>query len=80
VKVYPNPSQGNISIALDMAKTEDVTVTITNALGSVVKTFTLQGVSNGVYPVDLSGEAKGAYEVSVKSGTNIITKRIAITE
>jgi hypothetical protein len=80
VSVFPNPSQGNINVQINGAKSQDVTVVVTNALGAVVKTVVLNNVTSGIFPVDLRNEAKGTYEVSVRTNDNVITKRIAITE
>jgi len=80
VSVYPNPSQGRFNVKMNFDNGQDVTITVTNALGAVVKTVKIPNVTSELIPVDLTGAAKGSYEVSVKSATKLVTKRITITE
>ncbi len=80
VMVYPNPSQGNFKVQMNFDNSQDVTITVTNALGAVVKTMNLTNITSDVVPIDLVNAAKGTYEVTVKSNSSVVSKRIAITE
>jgi hypothetical protein len=80
ISIYPNPSQGEVNLSLQLDKAQDVMVTVTNTLGAVVNTLSLKDVSSGVYPLDLKNQAKGNYIVIVKTNDDIVTKRISITE
>jgi hypothetical protein len=80
VMVYPNPSQGRFNVKMNFDNGQDVTITVTDALGAVVKTVKIPNVTSELIPVDLTGAAKGSYEVSVQSVTKLVTKRITITE
>jgi hypothetical protein len=79
IEVYPNPSNGEVKLAVDFGQPQDMTVTVTNLLGEVVKTINVKDAS-GIYNIDLKDEAKGNYFVNIKSGKENITKRISITE
>src|SRR6185295_11870697 len=80
VMVYPNPSQGRFNVKMNFDNGQDVTITVTNALGAVVKTVKIPNVTSELIPVDLTGAAKGSYEVAVQSASKLVTKRITITE
>lgn len=80
ISIYPNPSQGEFNLSFDLNQSQDVTVTVTNTIGAVVNTLNLKDVTNGVYPIDLKGQSKGNYVVTIKSNDNVVTKRISITE
>lgn len=80
VNVYPNPSTGNINVQLNLVKSQDVSIVVTNVLGAVVKTLSLTDVTSGIFTVDLSTEAKGSYEVSIRTNDQVVTKRVSITE
>jgi len=38
---------------------QDVTVTVSNILGSTINTFSVKNNVHGVYPIDLSGQPAG---------------------
>jgi hypothetical protein len=79
--VYPNPSaSGLINVQLGLQNNESISIVVTNAMGAVVKSMNLENVSSGVFPVDLSQEAKGTYEVSVVTKDQVLTKRVSIIE
>ena len=80
VNVYPNPSTGLIKVQFDLENSEDVTIVVSNTLGAIVKNMKLQSVTSGTFDIDLSKESKGAYEVSIRTSSKVLTKRIAITE
>lgn len=80
IRLYPNPSNGKVNIALNYDDVQDVTVTIANILGDMVTTLSLKDVSSGVYQLDLAGRASGNYIVSIKTVKDVVTKRLSIIE
>ena len=80
VSVYPNPSKGELNVQISLFNREDVTVVVTNSLGAIVKTMNIGSVSSGVYKLNLTGEAIGSYDVSVRTKIQTVTKRVTITE
>jgi hypothetical protein len=73
VKIYPNPTNGNINIDLSNNIVEKIEYNIVNIHGQVVK----QGkVLNTRFEVDLSNEAKGVYFLELKSNSRNDTHRI----
>lgn len=68
IDVYPNPNDGQFKIRYSIKGSEDLDVNVWNALGQKVYHRENQNFGNGVIDVDLSGIAKGVYEVEMISG------------
>jgi hypothetical protein len=66
VSLYPNPSNGNASIALNLTRASDVTVAVYSANGALIGSK-VYGQLNGSMnlPVDLTPYAEGIYSVNV---------------
>jgi len=76
VQVYPNPASSYFTIRTEAGRgTKDV-VSITNALGLVVKTFVLN--STGTQTVFTGDLANGAYQVQLNSNGTVRTSKIVI--
>ncbi|MBL1280034.1 MAG: T9SS type A sorting domain-containing protein [Fluviicola sp.] len=70
INVYPNPTQNNLFISSNDA----LSVTITNSLGAIVKSFSLEA---GVKQIDVSEFASGFYMVQfIDDNALIYTVRI----
>jgi hypothetical protein len=76
---YPNPvSDGNLFLKIPESLQNNVSISICNVLGSLVKRVqTASDLSNPVH-VDLSGLNPGIYFVRVQSGQTEIVKRFNI--
>lgn len=66
--VYPNPNNGNFTVAFEVLKTDTYVLQLVNALGELVskdiltdfqgkysKQFTIEGLSQGIYMIHLTG-------------------------
>lgn len=71
--VYPNPTQGNITINLSNAS--NVLVKIIDINGKVIKT---KQVNNAINTFDLSNYENGIYFVKIESNDKVITKKISL--
>ena len=71
VKVYPNPTQGQVTIEAEGL----MSVTVYNALGQCVMQQTLSGTQS---VVDLKDAAKGLYLLRIATLNGIVLKRISI--
>ncbi len=65
INVYPNPTTGVINFA-NSGSSVLSSVTVVNALGSVVLSNTLNSLEN-VFTVDLTGHAAGVYLIQIKT-------------
>lgn len=75
VQVYPNPSTGRFTVAIDASIEGDIE--LTDITGRSVQRISLhKGAS--VYPVDLSAQPKGIYILSARTPTGTILRKIAL--
>ena len=79
--VSPNPNNGVFTVNCNVATSDDVTVTITDAVGRVVYTNT-QGSQGTAFhqEIDLTSLAAGMYNVKVTSGTSEGITKLVITQ
>jgi hypothetical protein len=80
VQVYPNPSKGDVKIDYNFSTPQNVTVTVSNVLGSVVQSHTLNNVSAGTLSINMNDAAKGTYFVTVRSNNGVVTRKISIVD
>ncbi len=75
VTIYPNPTDGIITIGINQTLEEEVIVKIYNQSGQVIfqNTLTDQNAK-----IDLSGNAKGIYFIDLISGDAINTEKIIL--
>lgn len=67
LSLYPNPSNGLLTMDFRKFKQSDVSVSVTNSIGQVVKTISTVKVTNNKAQLDLSELENGLYYVNVKS-------------
>ncbi len=79
VSVYPNPTQNNTLIELNLNTAENVTVEIYNLGGQLVRQFAAGNVLSTKFEVNFSNEAAGVYYAKVKAGDANATIRIVVT-
>lgn len=79
VLVYPNPSNGLVTIDLKGSLAQNANVEVYNAMGQLVFNQTYTEVA-GKYNVDLSNEATGVYTVKLIANGVTVTKRVVITK
>jgi hypothetical protein len=77
-KVYPNPTNGKITIASNSVLSNGMEIQITNAMGKVVFKDVIDGNDSDPYTVDLSAAPKGMYFLSARSSTKTFTKLIVL--
>lgn len=80
-EAYPNPANNNINIPFMANAKGNVTVSITNSLGQVIKSQTLNGVQAGVQTtatLPTSDLASGTYFFTVESNGNRSSGRFTI--
>jgi endonuclease I/chitodextrinase len=69
-KMYPNPTNGN---QIYFNATQDVTITIYNVLGKLIRTENVNANTNSI---DISSLSKGMYVVKINSENQFITKKL----
>jgi hypothetical protein len=81
LSVAPNPGNGVFSITCNLASVDDVTVTITDALGRQVFVNT-QSANGSTFRMDadLSSLAAGVYNIRLTNGSNEGITKLVITQ
>ncbi len=78
VNVFPNPTNGNISISFNASADEHVSMNVTDLTGRIVMTEQFTATSGlNVHDADLSKLAKGVYLVHLSSAT--MTEKVKLT-
>jgi lysyl endopeptidase len=77
VRVYPNPSDGIISVELQHQFTSPVTLNIINLTGRVLLTSTISSMER-ISQLDLSGYYPGIYLLEVQSAGFLTTQKIIL--
>ncbi len=79
VKVYPNPSNGNLTFAIVGFENKDVTVSIFNSLGQAVySNVCKENLISYNYNADLSSFSSGVYFAKIQCGKKIINQKLVI--
>lgn len=79
IEIFPTPSTNGILYAkTKFSKPTNLKVEIYNAIGRIVKTFSLNGAYNGNYSFDCSGLANGMYIVKFVGDHAITAKKVLI--
>lgn len=80
VRAYPNPNNGTFNLAMQLSKTDDITVAIYNVNGQIVHTEKVGLVNNKEVNFDLSRLSPGIYNINIQGQNTQITKRINIVK
>ena len=75
LSIYPNPSIGTLNIAL--VEKENSTVSVYNMLGEVIFNSTK---NTQLFTVDMNNQPNGVYFVKVKTGNDVITKKVVLSK
>ena len=78
LNVSPNPTEGRVSIGVGLLHKQDGTIEIYNVLGKKVYTYEFKNLSSESVEANLSSLGKGIYFVTLKSGKDILTKKLLI--
>ena len=78
VEVFPNPSNGKITLEMNEVNNDIYNVTINNLLGQSV--YSSEGYIHGFYKknIDITKFGKGVYLIEVSNSSSIITKKLII--
>lgn len=80
VFVYPNPSQGLITVAGNFKPADKWNIKVYDLLGKVVYLENGLSSSTNKFNLDLSNQNKGVYFIELANGSQKYTKRVSILE
>jgi hypothetical protein len=78
ISLFPNPSNGELNVTVDLLNSEDFTISVINTLGQVVKEVNQLHSNGGTVKLDLSLNSNGVYYVTVKTKSGSKTKRFIL--
>ncbi len=79
VSVYPNPTNGLVTIDLNGTLARNTTVEVYNAMGQVISTQ-VYNEAIGKFEINLAGEASGVYTVKLITDGQVVTKRVVVSK
>lgn len=77
ISVYPNPSNGKVSIDLQGSLAQNATLEVYNAMGQLVVSESYNELK-GKFELDLSGNAAGVYTIKLLVNGEVITRRVVL--
>ncbi len=76
VKVYPNPANAKLNIAVELTEAQDISVEIFNSIGQQMFAKQYHNYETLSETVDISSFAQGVYMVRIKANESIRTIRL----
>lgn len=78
LNVYPNPFNTATEVAFELKNETAVSISVSDVAGRIVKTIDAKNYAAGANKVSIDGSNlnAGVYNVTIKFGNNVITKRI----
>jgi len=79
VSLYPNPAHQRFKLAVPAGSLNGAAASLINALGQVVQTRQLSlSAAGGIADFDVSRLAAGVYSLQLKSGNDLVVKRVVV--
>lgn len=78
INLYPNPTSGFVTMALEDISTPEVDITVFDMNGKMAARFPHRDMATGKLTFDLSAQASGVYLVRVVIENQVVTKRLVI--
>jgi hypothetical protein len=78
MSVYPNPTNGELFVEVNLLDVQDFTIAVVNTLGQTVKEVKQIQSNGGKIKIDLSDKNTGIYFVTIKSKSGSKVKRIVL--
>lgn len=75
-QLYPNPTQDQVTLQLDLPALTDVTIKLYNATGQQLQQIQQKGVEKEALEIDLSAYGAGLYLVALQVGEQVVTKKV----
>lgn len=80
IRIFPNPSNGVITIGLGKTDNETLKIDVYNAIGELVLSEKQRAISNDFIQIDLSGFSRGMYVVKVDNGERSKSQKIQLVK
>jgi len=76
IAIYPNPSDGKVTIDVSEFPDDEIYIHLTNSLGIPVKNFAIQTIGTQVFQINVNNFLDGIYYVWIeRKGIEMLTAR-----
>lgn len=80
ITVLPNPTSGLVNVVVTLASKEDLTISVSNALGQTVINNEYNSIVNDMISLDLGSLNNGVYFVTVSNGKDKMVKKVVLNK
>ena len=80
LSLFPNPTNANVFVELELVKNTDVQINVTNAIGQLVINKELTNVQSEKVELNTSTLSSGVYMVQFTIGTESITRKLIVSK
>ena len=78
IRLIPNPSNGIVNIVTSLTNSQNIEISIHNALGQMVSNTKYSSVTNNSYTLDLTSYSNGVYFVRIKTSTDELVRKFNV--
>jgi hypothetical protein len=77
ISIYPNPSSGNFNVQVNGMSSDNITISVYNAIGQKVKEVDGKlNAGTSLFEINMEGQSNGIYNVKIESNKTIINKTL----
>jgi hypothetical protein len=80
LELFPNPTNGDLTLAIELSSVQEVSWTIVSATGQLVKPIETRTFNAAQIGLDLSDLPNGLYLVRLVIGDQVVTKSVTLTK
>lgn len=80
VSLWPNPTNGQATLMVEMASAQDLHVQVFNSVGQLVREFSEWGADKVTREIDLSDQAGGMYIIRLSTGQQWHFEKLILTK
>lgn len=77
-EVFPNPSFGQAVLSVAFPQPQSLDLSITDAAGRVLHTWTVEQVTEQHIPLDLHDLPGGTYQLRILTGNDVVTRSVVV--
>ncbi|HXC04689.1 MAG TPA: T9SS type A sorting domain-containing protein [Bacteroidia bacterium] len=80
LNIYPNPNNGDATIAFELKQDEQVKVDIFNSMGQLIRSSNRGNLAAGSHQMNLEGQdlSNGMYFVNITAGGHTVSRKVSI--
>ncbi len=80
MQLFPNPASSSVNIDLNLEEATNVTITLADISGKVIKFQNIQGVAQHLHTLDISSLPSGTYIVRLATDKGTSTKKLVVAK